>query len=119
MKIIEPRQSQKSKLREKTYFFSDAHLGLGSAEEDRQKELRLIRFLNFIQRDAAQIYIVGDLFDPAHGPAAAVSSGKSREAQPAGTAVPVMYVSAHGTVGPCAKKNPPPPPHPFYPASHR
>jgi hypothetical protein len=42
-------------MRKKTYFFSDAHLGLGSIEEDRQKELRLIRFLNFIQQDAAQI----------------------------------------------------------------
>jgi len=50
-------------VRQKTYFFSDAHLGLGSIEEDRQKELRLIRFLNFIQQDAVQIYIVGDLFD--------------------------------------------------------
>ncbi len=58
-----PQQSQKLTARQKTYFFSDAHLGLGSIEEDRQKELRLIRFLNFIQRDASQIYIVGDLFD--------------------------------------------------------
>jgi UDP-2,3-diacylglucosamine hydrolase len=32
-------------------------------EEDRQRELRLIRFLDFIQRDADQIFIVGDLFD--------------------------------------------------------
>jgi len=49
--------------RHKTYFFSDAHLGLGSPEEDHQKELRLIRFLDFIQHDAEQIFIVGDLFD--------------------------------------------------------
>ena len=63
MKTTKPRQSKKSRVRKKTYFFSDAHLGLGSIEEDRQKELRLVRFLNFIQLDAAQIYIVGDLFD--------------------------------------------------------
>ena len=63
MKTTKPRQPKKSSVRQKAYFFSDAHLGLGSTEEDRQKELRLIRFLNFIQRDAAQIYIVGDLFD--------------------------------------------------------
>jgi UDP-2,3-diacylglucosamine hydrolase len=48
---------------EKTYFFSDAHLGLGSLEEENQKELRLISFLQHIQRDAKQIFIVGDLFD--------------------------------------------------------
>jgi UDP-2,3-diacylglucosamine hydrolase len=57
------RHPQKSPVRQRTYFFSDAHLGLGSNEEDRQKELRLIRFLDFIQQDASQIYIVGDLFD--------------------------------------------------------
>ena len=54
---------RKSKKREKTYFFSDAHLGLGSLEENRERELRLIRFLDFIKRDAEQIFIVGDLFD--------------------------------------------------------
>ena len=54
---------QKPAARRKTYFFSDAHLGLGSPGEDRQKELRLIRFLDFIQHDAEQIFIVGDLFD--------------------------------------------------------
>ena len=63
MKTTKPRQPKKSHVRKKTYFFSDAHLGIGSEEDDRQKELRLIRFLNFIQKDAAQIYIVGDLFD--------------------------------------------------------
>jgi UDP-2,3-diacylglucosamine hydrolase len=63
MKPIKPQRPKKSPGRQKTYFFSDAHLGIGSSEEDRQKELRLIRFLNFIQKDAAQIYIVGDLFD--------------------------------------------------------
>jgi len=63
MKSTKSRQTQKPSVRQKTYFFSDAHLGLGSLEEDRQKELRLIHFLNFVQRDASQIYIVGDLFD--------------------------------------------------------
>ena len=63
MKTTKSRRPRKSPVRQKTYFFSDAHLGLGSNEEDRQKELRLIRFLNFVQHDASQIYIVGDLFD--------------------------------------------------------
>jgi UDP-2,3-diacylglucosamine hydrolase len=47
----------------KIYFFSDAHLGLGTVEEDRQKELRIIKFLDSIKRDAEQVFIVGDLFD--------------------------------------------------------
>ncbi|GEM_PF-40110 len=49
--------------RNRTYFFSDAHLGIGTPEQDRQKERRLIEFLDFVKRDAEQVYIVGDLFD--------------------------------------------------------
>jgi len=63
MKTNTSRQSPPSRVRHNTYFFSDAHLGIGSQEEDLQKELRLIRFLQSIRKDAAQIYIVGDLFD--------------------------------------------------------
>lgn len=47
----------------KAYFISDAHLGLGSKEEERAKERRLIAFLDFAFRDAGEIFIVGDLFD--------------------------------------------------------
>ncbi len=54
---------RKSPQRHKTYFFSDAHLGIGTSREDQERELRLVRFLDFIQRDAEQIFIVGDLFD--------------------------------------------------------
>ena len=47
----------------KIYFISDAHLGLGSREEDREKEQRLIAFLRSIAADASQLFILGDLFD--------------------------------------------------------
>jgi UDP-2,3-diacylglucosamine hydrolase len=47
----------------KIYFMSDAHLGLGSKEEDRAKENRLIAFLDLIKKDADQLFILGDLFD--------------------------------------------------------
>lgn len=47
----------------KTYFFSDAHLGIGTREEDRQKERELVRFLNVVRRDGERLFIVGDLFD--------------------------------------------------------
>ena len=46
-----------------TYFISDAHLGLGSREEERQKENCLISFLDHIAKDARELFIVGDLFD--------------------------------------------------------
>ena len=47
----------------KTYFFSDVHLGLGSKEEDRRKEQRLVEFLDSIKKDGEQLFILGDLFD--------------------------------------------------------
>jgi len=47
----------------KIYFISDAHLGLGTHEEERLKEDRLISFLDFIKNDASQLFILGDLFD--------------------------------------------------------
>lgn len=45
------------------YFFSDVHLGLESTEKERRKEKKLIRFLETASEDAAEIFIVGDLFD--------------------------------------------------------
>lgn len=47
----------------KIYFASDFHLGApeGKASSDREK--RIIDWLNFIEKDAFEIYLVGDLFD--------------------------------------------------------
>jgi UDP-2,3-diacylglucosamine hydrolase len=47
----------------KYYFFSDVHLGLRLKEEEKQKEKRVVDFLESIRHDAEKIYIVGDLFD--------------------------------------------------------
>lgn len=47
----------------KAYFISDAHLGLGTKEEEKVKEQRLISFLMNIQKDADSLFILGDLFD--------------------------------------------------------
>jgi UDP-2,3-diacylglucosamine hydrolase len=63
MKANKTKSRQNLSSSKKTYFFSDAHLGIGSAEEDRDRESRLISFLDFIGRDAKEIYIAGDLFD--------------------------------------------------------
>jgi UDP-2,3-diacylglucosamine hydrolase len=45
------------------YFFSDVHLGLQSAEVEKQKENRLLGFLNCIRSTARHLFILGDLFD--------------------------------------------------------
>ncbi|HEY6951105.1 MAG TPA: UDP-2,3-diacylglucosamine diphosphatase [Bacteroidota bacterium] len=48
---------------QKTYFFSDVHLGLGSKDDDRQREQRVIQFLDMVKQDARELFILGDLFD--------------------------------------------------------
>jgi UDP-2,3-diacylglucosamine hydrolase len=47
----------------KIYFFSDVHLGAPNVAGSRLREQKLLRFLDTIKLDAAQIIIVGDLFD--------------------------------------------------------
>lgn len=47
----------------KIYFFSDAHLGIPDLESSRKREIKLVRWLDEIQKDALEIYILGDLFD--------------------------------------------------------
>lgn len=45
------------------YFASDFHLGAGSYDQHRDKEQRLVRWLDSIKNDAAEIYLMGDIFD--------------------------------------------------------
>jgi len=45
------------------YFISDIHLGLGSREQEKAKENRLLAFLRSILLSADHLFIVGDLFD--------------------------------------------------------
>lgn len=47
----------------KIYFLSDFHLGAPDYEASRIRERRIVRFLEEIKASAAQIFIVGDLFD--------------------------------------------------------
>jgi UDP-2,3-diacylglucosamine hydrolase len=47
----------------KIYFLSDFHLGAPTTEASLVREKKIITFLNEIVADAAQIFIVGDLFD--------------------------------------------------------
>ncbi len=47
----------------KVYFVSDFHFGLGSWQEERAKEDKVLRFLDFIEKDAKRIVLLGDIFD--------------------------------------------------------
>lgn len=47
----------------KTYFLSDFHLGAPDYESSLAREKRIVKFLDEIKSNAAQIFILGDLFD--------------------------------------------------------
>lgn len=50
-------------LNKKIYFLSDFHLGAPDYETSLIREKRVVKFLDEIKTDAAQIFILGDLFD--------------------------------------------------------
>jgi UDP-2,3-diacylglucosamine hydrolase len=45
------------------YFASDLHLGMHPAEMSRQRELWFIQWLEEIRKDAAELWLLGDVFD--------------------------------------------------------
>jgi UDP-2,3-diacylglucosamine hydrolase len=47
----------------KLYFASDFHLGAGGYLTSREREDRLVRWLDTIQTDAAEVFLMGDIFD--------------------------------------------------------
>ncbi len=47
----------------RVYFASDFHLGIPDRESSQARERRICSWLDDIKHDAAQIYLVGDLFD--------------------------------------------------------
>jgi UDP-2,3-diacylglucosamine hydrolase len=47
----------------KLYFASDFHLGAGSYATGREREERLVRWLDQIKTDAAEVFLMGDVFD--------------------------------------------------------
>jgi UDP-2,3-diacylglucosamine hydrolase len=47
----------------KIYFLSDFHLGAPDAASSLLREKKIVQFLDIIKKDAAAIFIVGDLFD--------------------------------------------------------
>ncbi|HWY38363.1 MAG TPA: UDP-2,3-diacylglucosamine diphosphatase [Bacteroidia bacterium] len=49
--------------KEKIYFASDFHLGIPNYESSLAREKKVVAWLDSIKHDAAEIYLVGDLFD--------------------------------------------------------
>lgn len=47
----------------KIYFASDFHLGVPSFEKSLAREKRIVKWLDEIKHDAAEIYFMGDMFD--------------------------------------------------------
>jgi len=47
----------------KIYFASDFHLGLKAGSDPLDRELKVVRWLKTIARDAREIFLVGDIFD--------------------------------------------------------
>jgi UDP-2,3-diacylglucosamine hydrolase len=47
----------------KIYFASDFHLGVPDHDNSLVREKKLVRWLDFIKHDAAEIFLMGDVFD--------------------------------------------------------
>ncbi len=47
----------------KIYFASDNHLGAPSSELSQPREMKFVRWLETLRKDAAAIFLLGDLFD--------------------------------------------------------
>jgi UDP-2,3-diacylglucosamine hydrolase len=49
--------------RKHIYFASDFHLGVPKGSATREREKRIVQWLDSISADAAEVYLLGDLFD--------------------------------------------------------
>ena len=47
----------------KIYFLSDAHLGAPVLSNNRERELRLVNWLEGIRQDCEALFLLGDIFD--------------------------------------------------------
>jgi nitrate/nitrite transport system substrate-binding protein len=47
----------------KIFFASDFHLGIPDEATSREREIRIVDWLNYIQPNCAELFLVGDLFD--------------------------------------------------------
>jgi UDP-2,3-diacylglucosamine hydrolase len=49
--------------KKKIYFISDIHLGAPALKNNREREILFARWLDDIKKDAAELYLMGDIFD--------------------------------------------------------
>lgn len=49
--------------KKKIYFASDFHLGYDGNISSKEREIKLVKWLNSIEDNAAEIYLLGDIFD--------------------------------------------------------
>lgn len=47
----------------KIYFLSDVHLGASALNNNREREIKLIKWLDFIRPDCSVLFLLGDIFD--------------------------------------------------------
>jgi len=47
----------------KIYFASDFHLGIDALETSEEREKKIVHWLDSVQHDMAELYLVGDVFD--------------------------------------------------------
>ncbi len=50
-------------MKKKIYFASDFHLGIPDREMSLKREKLVVKWLDEIKRDAAEVYLMGDMFD--------------------------------------------------------
>ncbi len=63
MSIEQLQQPVRIPADQKVYFASDFHLGAPDAQSSRQREDKIIRWLENIRHDAAMLFLLGDQFD--------------------------------------------------------
>ncbi len=49
--------------KDKIYFASDFHLGTNGFTTSKEREEKIVRWLDYIKEDCKELYLVGDLFD--------------------------------------------------------
>lgn len=54
---------QRMQSRNKIYFASDFHLGAYPLDKSQEREKIIVKWLDAIKEDAAELYLVGDIFD--------------------------------------------------------
>ncbi|MCL1934465.1 MAG: UDP-2,3-diacylglucosamine diphosphatase [Candidatus Azobacteroides sp.] len=50
-------------IKDKIYFVSDVHLGSSVFNDSREREKRLVRWMDSIREEAKALYLLGDIFD--------------------------------------------------------